>query len=198
MQKGKMNMELNRISFMPFYTAVSGDKNIEEQTKVDQNFSKQMKELAIEGAKTEIHEKFGIDVNVADEESECWIPGEVLYRMNSNDALKEKVYATLAEYAGTKFQMTKAALYPPVKKSILTFDKNGDSVTTLEPDMEYLEQEVGRSGKKKYAGLFDCISLEPYDDNSITDDTLYDPNQDFELQRAVLAADYIKKRSMSW
>lgn len=190
-----MSIEMNNISLMSFYSAISGDKNIAEQTKVDHNFSKQMKELAIESAKTDIYEKFGIKVNVMDEEEECWIPGEVLYRMNNDAALKEKVYATLADYASTQFQMTKAALYPPVKKCTLVFDKNGDSVTTLEPDMEYLEQEVGKSGKK-YAGLFDCISLEPYNDIRTIDNHLYDSYQDFELQKAVLVADYIKKRNV--
>ena len=56
--------------------------------------------------------------------------------MNTDSALKNKVYAMLADYSSSEFQTTMQTLNPPVKKCTLIFDENGDVVATLEPDVE--------------------------------------------------------------
>lgn len=62
-------------------------------------------------------------------------PSDVLYRMNTDTVLRQKVYDMLADYSSDKFKLTMQTLNPPVKKCTLVFDDNGEVVATLEPDV---------------------------------------------------------------
>ena len=53
---------------------------------------------------------------------ECYIPSDVLYKMNTDTALRQKVYDMLADYSSDKFKLTMQTLNPPVKKCTLVFD----------------------------------------------------------------------------
>lgn len=46
---------------------------------------------------------------------ECYIPSDVLYRMNTDTVLRQKVYDMLADYSSDKFKLTMQTLNPPVK-----------------------------------------------------------------------------------
>lgn len=37
---------------------------------------------------------------------ECYIPSDVLYKMNTDTALRQKVYDMLADYSSDKFKLT--------------------------------------------------------------------------------------------
>ena len=84
---------------------------------------------------TNIYNKFHIDVGAANGYFECYIPSDVLYRMNTDTVLRQKVYDMLADYSSDKFKLTMQTLNPPVKKCTLVFDDNGEGVATLEPDV---------------------------------------------------------------
>lgn len=114
----------------------------EKQVKENAKFSDQLGTTEVNNIVNEIYDKFGINVGVSNSRFECFIPGDVLYRMNTDSALKNKVYAMLADYSSSEFQTTMQTLNPPVKKCTLIFDENGDVVATLEPDVEKRALEV--------------------------------------------------------
>ena len=99
---------------------INYDKMASELNRTDNSFNDLLKGAAIEDVKKDIYNKFNIKVNVPDSKDECTIPCEVLYRMNSDTVLREKVYTVLADYKNTK--STLAGFYPPVKKYTLAFD----------------------------------------------------------------------------
>jgi hypothetical protein len=127
------------------YIDLSNAKVVESEDRTDSDFSNQFKKNVINNVKSDIYEKFGINVGVADNSFECFISGDVLYRMNTDEELKEKIYAMLEDYTSPHFQMTKISLNPPVKKCTLVFDENGDVVATLYPDVE---KEKGNRKRK--------------------------------------------------
>ena len=98
----------------------------EKQVKENAKFSDQLGTTEVNNIVNEIYDKFGINVGVSNSRFECFIPGDVLYRMNTDSALKNKVYAMLADYSSSEFQTTMQTLNPPVKKCTLIFDENGD------------------------------------------------------------------------
>lgn len=174
-----------------FNNGINSDKTMAESVRADDNFNIILEETAIENVKTDIYNKFNIKVNMPDGREDCTIPRSVLYKMNSDAALREKIYEVLADYKNTK--STLAGYYPPVKKYTLAFDEKGNVLAyILEPDMEKLEEDFGKSGKKK--GIFDRMRLETYDYNEIINQLLNGSYQNFETQQAMAAA-YFPQRS---
>lgn len=177
-----------------FNNGINGDKTMAESVRADDNFNILMEETAIENVKTDIYSKFNIKINVHDGREDCTIPRSVLYKMSSDAALREKIYAVLADYKNTK--STLAGYYPPVKKYTLAFDEKGNVLAyILEPDMEKLEEDFGKSGKKK--GIFDRMSLETYDYNEIINNFLNGSYQNFETQQAMLAAHFLQRSKIN-
>lgn len=85
-----------------FYNVVNDDSTMTELVTADNNFNDFYKETAIENVKADIYNKFNVKVNVSDSKTECMIPRDVLYKMNSDAALREKIYTVLADYKKTK------------------------------------------------------------------------------------------------
>lgn len=108
--------------------------------------------------------------------------------MNTDSALKNKVYAILADYSSSEFQTTMQTLNPPVKKCTLIFDENGDVVATLEPDVE--KESVGSSKEKSVSAILENNSY-----NGIISDVSYDVTPNFELQSVLLAPTLKRKTS---
>ena len=173
-----------------YNNVINCDKTAAELKRTDNIFNDFLKEAAIEDVKTYIYNKFNIKVNVSDSKDECTIPCEVLYRMNSDTVLREKVYTVLADYKNTK--STLAGFYPPVKKYTLAFDGQGNVLSyILEPDMERLEEDYGKSSEKNYR--FNRVSLETCNYNEIINHLLYGSYQGCETQCSMMAADFLKK-----
>ena len=151
----------------------------EKQVKENAKFSDQL-------GTTEVNNI--VNVGVSNSRFECFIPGDVLYRMNTDSALKNKVYAMLADYSSSEFQTTMQTLNPPVKKCTLIFDENGDVVATLEPDVE--KESVGSSKEKSVSAILENNSY-----NGIISDVSYDVTPNFELQSVLLAPTLKRKTS---
>lgn len=62
----------------------------EKQVKENAKFSDQLGTTEVNNIVKEIYNKFGINVGVSNSRFECFIPGDVLYRMNTDSALKIK------------------------------------------------------------------------------------------------------------
>ena len=160
----------------------------EKQVKENAKFSDQLGTTEVNNIVKEIYNKFGINVGVSNSRFECFIPGDVLHRMNTDSALKNKVYAMLADYSSSEFQTTMQTLNPPVKKCTLIFDENGDVVATLEPDVE--KESVGSSKEKSVSAILENNSY-----NGIISDVSYDVTPNFELQSVLLAPTLKRKTS---
>ena len=181
-----MNIVTENVPTTFFRTRISDNTVSIEQNGVYENFSVQLKEVAIENVKTEIYKKFGVNVNSTNSNEECLIPNDVLYRMNSDTGLREKVFAVLADHSNAK--CTLAGYNPPVKKYTLIFDKNGDVVTyILEPDTETIEKEIVKTRKHKI--IFDRLVWNTFDYNNINSSLF----QDIELQNLMSQTVLIKK-----
>lgn len=177
-----------------FNNGINSDKTMAESVGANDNFNFLLEETAIENVKTDIYNKFNIKVNMPDGREDCTIPRSVLYKMNSDAALREKIYEVLADYKNTK--STLAGYYPPVKKYTLAFDEKGNVLAyILEPDMEKLEEDFGKSGKKK--GIFDRMRLETYDYNEIINQLLNGSYQNFETQQAMAAAYFLQRSKIN-
>ena len=61
--------------------------------------------------------------------------------MNTDTALRQKVYDMLADYSSDKFKLTMQTLNPPVKKCTLVFDDNGIEVQGVMA-MEYKKKSI--------------------------------------------------------
>ena len=152
----------------------------EKQVKENAKFSDQLGTTEVNNIVNEIYDKFGINVGVSNSRFECFIPGDVLYRMNTD--------SMLADYSSSEFQTTMQTLNPPVKKCTLIFDENGDVVATLEPDVE--KESVGSSKEKSVSAILENNSY-----NGIISDVSYDVTPNFELQSVLLAPTLKRKTS---
>lgn len=130
---------------------ISGDINVEK------DFYGTLREQQINCVKEDIYNKFHIDVGAANGYFECYIPSDVLYRMNTDTVLRQKVYDMLADYSSDKFKLTMQTLNPPVKKCTLVFDDNGEVVATLEPDVggEKAASERSKNTEKVRIAMLD-------------------------------------------
>lgn len=173
-----------------FYNVVNDDSTMAELVTADNNFNDFYKETAIENVKADIYNKFNVKVNVSDSKTECTISRDVLYKMNSDAALREKIYTVLADYKKTKSILE--GFYPPVKKYTLAFDEQGNVLAyILEPDMEKLEADYGKSKNRNC--IFNRASLDTNDYNKIISNLLNGSYQGFETQQAMLAAQFLQR-----
>lgn len=62
----------------------------EKQVKENAKFSDQLGTTEVNNIVKEIYNKFGINVGVSNSRFECFIPGDVFHRMNTDSALKIK------------------------------------------------------------------------------------------------------------
>jgi len=169
---------------------VNDGNTITESVTADNSFNDFYKETAIENVKADIYNKFNIKVNVFVSKTECTIPRDVLYQMNSDAALREKIYTVLADYKKTKSML--AGFNPPVKKYTLAFDEKGNVLAyILEPDMEKLEEDFGKSKNKNC--IVNRSSLETYSYNEIINIFLNGSFQGFEIQQAMIAAQFLQR-----
>lgn len=86
----------------------------------------------VDQMKQEIYNRFGIQVGECSNIFGCYIPSNVLYRMNTDVALKEKVFDMLEKYSGEEFKNSIMVGEPSVRKCTLQFDEEGDMIATLE------------------------------------------------------------------
>lgn len=173
-----------------FNNMVNDGNTITESVTADNSFNDFYKETAIENVKADIYNKFNIKVNVFDSKTECTIPRDVLYQMNSDAALREKIYTVLADYKKTKSML--AGFNPPVKKYTLAFDEQGNVLAyILEPDMEKLEEDFGKSKNKNC--IVNRSSLETYSYNEIINNFLNGSFQGFEIQQTMIAAQFLQR-----
>ena len=129
-------MDIQVLGILSNITAsVQNVNTIEGDINVEKGFGRTLREQQINCVKEDIYNKFHIDVGAANGYFECYISSDVLYRMNTDTALKQKVYDMLADYSSDKFKLTMQTLNPPVKKCTLVFDDNGEVVATLEPHL---------------------------------------------------------------
>lgn len=164
--------------------------NVEKPTKADETFSGKLRESEISSVKKDIYDKFGVDVGKFNDSFECHIPTEVLCKMNKDSTLKRKVYDMLADYTSAKFQMTRRALDPPVKKCTLVFDKKGDVVATLAPNLDNEAGNTQKSSERK--GVLQLL-----ENNELSMLVSKDPQHvfsDLEIQNLMLSLGLIEKR----
>ena len=131
-------MDIQALGMLSNIIAIEQKQNvntIEGDINVEKDFYGTLREQQINCVKEDIYNKFHIDVGAANGYFECYIPSDVLYRMNTDTVLRQKVYDMLADYSSDKFKLTMQTLNPPVKKCTLVFDDNGEVVATLEPDV---------------------------------------------------------------
>ena len=100
-----------------FNNGINNDKAMAEPVRANDNFNLLLEETAIENVKTDIYNKFNIKVNMPDGREDCTIPRSVLYKMNSDAALREKIYEVLADYKNTK--STLASYYNEIINQLL-------------------------------------------------------------------------------
>ena len=131
-------MDIQALGMLSNITAIEQKQNVNTisgDINVEKDFYGTLREQQINCVKEDIYNKFHIDVGAANGYFECYIPSDVLYRMNTDTVLRQKVYDMLADYSSDKFKLTMQTLNPPVKKCTLVFDDNGEVVATLEPDV---------------------------------------------------------------
>lgn len=90
----------------------------------------------VDRMKQEIYNCFGIEVGDCSDTFGCYIPSNVLYRMNTDTALKEKVFGMLEKYSGEEFKNSIMGQQPSIKKCTLNFDEYGEMTATLETGAE--------------------------------------------------------------
>ena len=132
-------MDIQALGMLSNITAIVQKQNvntIEGDINVEKDFYGTLREQQINCVKEDIYNKFHIDVGAANGYFECYIPSDVLYKMNTDTALRQKVYDMLADYSSDKFKLTMQTLNPPVKKCTLVFDDNGEIVTERSKNTE--------------------------------------------------------------
>ena len=68
------------------------------------SFSNILQNQMVNRMKQEIYNRFQIAVGGYSDTFSCYIPSDVLSRMNTDEALKEKVFHTLEKYSGEEFK----------------------------------------------------------------------------------------------
>ena len=128
------------------------------------SFKEDLYESSVNAIIQDIHDKFGLNVGESGYRIECYIPGDVLYQMSKDDALKKDIYSVLEDYTCTEFKVQMDTLDPPVKTCKLIFDKDASVIATLEADTKKLEQEYEQLKKvKKTLPFLGPVSKKSYD-----------------------------------
>lgn len=98
------------------------------------SFGNALQNQMVNRMKQEIYNQFQINVGSYSDHFSCYIPSDVLCRMNTDKALKEKVFNMLEKYSGEEFKESIMGQEPSVKKCTLTFDEEGEVTVTLKTD----------------------------------------------------------------
>ena len=120
---------INPLSTIGSRSPYNGIGNIYQ---TDMPFYNLLQSQQVNGMKQEIYNQFGIEVGDYSDNFGCYIPSEVLYRMNLDTDLKEKVFGAIEKYSGEEFRKSITGQGPAVSKCTLVFDENGDMTATLE------------------------------------------------------------------
>lgn len=103
-------MDIQALGMLSNITAIVQKQNvntIEGDINVEKDFYGTLREQQINCVKEDIYNKFHIDVGAANGYFECYIPSDVLYRMNTDTALRQKVYDMLADYSSIVVQLSR-------------------------------------------------------------------------------------------
>ncbi len=98
----------------------------------DMSFGSTLQNQRVKQMKQEIYDKFQIEVGNSSGKISCYIPSTVLAQMNTNQALKTKVFQSLEKITGEEFQKTIMGQEPEIKKCTMIFDEKGEMTATLE------------------------------------------------------------------
>ena len=181
-------MDIQALGMLSNITAIVQKQNvntIEGDINVEKDFYGTLREQQINCVKEDIYNKFHIDVGAANGYFECYIPSDVLYKMNT--ALRQKVYDMLADYSSDKFKLTMRTLNPPVKKCTLVFDDNGEIVATLEPDVGGEKAISERSKNTEKVRIMNASDIK-----SLLQNDMQEMIKKIEVQ-GVMAMEYKKK-----
>ena len=125
----------------------------EKQVKENAKFSDQLGTTEVNNIVKEIYNKFGINVGVSNSRFECFIPGDVFHRMNTDSALKNKVYAMLADYSSS------CLLYTSFSKVARLVDECGSAVILKNNVPRYLVIDFSKADKDFTASDEDVLSI---------------------------------------
>lgn len=92
--------------------------------------------------KQEIYNRFQIMVGGYSDTFSCYIPTDVLSRMNFDETLKEKVFHLLEKYSGEEFKESVMGKESSANKCTLMFNEDGDMTATLETAPEKKKQSI--------------------------------------------------------
>lgn len=86
-------MDIQALGMLSNITAIEQKQNvntIEGDINVEKDFYGTLREQQINCVKEDIYNKFHIDVGAANGYFECYIPSDVLYKMNTDTALRQE------------------------------------------------------------------------------------------------------------
>ena len=86
-------MDIQALGMLSNITAIVQKQNvntIENDINVENDFCGTLREQQINCVKEDIYNKFHIDVGAANGYFECYIPSDVLYKMNTDTALRQQ------------------------------------------------------------------------------------------------------------
>lgn len=133
-------MNINGLGLINLLSTISStspyNNGIGNIYQTDTSFYGLLQSRQVNRMKQEIYNRFGIEVGDYNNNFECHMPSEVLYRMNMDMDLKEKVFGALEKYSGEEFRKSITGQDPAVRKCTLVFDEDGDMTATLETGKE--------------------------------------------------------------
>lgn len=143
----------------------SSYRSIGSNYQAGTSFSSTLQNQMANRMKQEIYRRFQIEVGSYNDNFNCYIPSEVLCRMNTDNTLKEKVFNMLEKYSGEEFKETVMEKEPSVKKCTLNFDENGNVTVTLKTSTEN-QSQTDQNTRLLYQKLFmQQAALMPYQMN---------------------------------
>lgn len=129
------------------------------------SFGSTLQNQRVNQMKQEIYDKFQIEVGNSSGRISCYIPSTVLAQMNTNQALKTKVFQSLEKITGEEFQKTIMGQESEIKKCTMIFDEKGEMTATLENGTQ-TQGRLGQSAWLLYQkSLMQQAALMPYQMN---------------------------------
>lgn len=147
---------LNQVSAISNIDSYGRTGNIKQTGR---SFGNILQNQLVNRMKQEIYNRFQITLGGYSDTFSCYIPSNVLSRMNTDEALKEKVFHMLEKYSGEEFKES-------VEKCTLIFDEEGDMTATLETAAEKKNQTVQNAYLLYQKYLMQRASLMPFQMNS--------------------------------
>ncbi|MBO5281628.1 MAG: hypothetical protein J6B43_00650 [Lachnospiraceae bacterium] len=134
------------------------------------SFGNVLQSQLVNRMKQEIYKQFKIAVGGYSDTFNCYIPSNVLCRMNTDGALKEKVFSMLEKYSGEGWKEA-------AEKCTLIFDEEGEMTATLETAAEKKSQTAQNAYVLYQKYLMQRASLMPFQMNAYSVyDNLYGLN----------------------